>query len=49
MPADLERADEVFIASTTRNLLPVVDLDGRPIPHSGPGMRGDADCVRRLC
>lgn len=36
MPADLERADEVFITSTTRNLLPVVELEGRPIPHSGP-------------
>jgi branched-chain amino acid aminotransferase len=36
MPADLECADEVFITSTTRNLLPVVELEGRPIPHSGP-------------
>jgi branched-subunit amino acid aminotransferase/4-amino-4-deoxychorismate lyase len=36
MPADLEHADEVFITSTTRNLLPVVELEGRLIPHSGP-------------
>jgi branched-chain amino acid aminotransferase len=36
MPADLEHADEVFITSTTRNLLPVVELEGRPIRHSGP-------------
>jgi branched-chain amino acid aminotransferase len=36
LPADLERADEVFITSTTRNLLPVVELEGRSIPHSGP-------------
>jgi branched-chain amino acid aminotransferase len=36
MPADLERADEVFITSTTRNLLPVVELEGRSIPHAGP-------------
>ncbi len=36
LPADLESADEVFITSTTRNLLPVVDLEGRAIPHSGP-------------
>ena len=35
-PADLERADEVFITSTTRNLLPVVEIEGRAIPHSGP-------------
>ena len=36
MPGDLEQADEVFITSTTRNLLPVIELEGRPIPHSGP-------------
>ncbi len=35
-PADLERADEVFITSTTRNLLPVVEIEGRAIRHSGP-------------
>lgn len=27
MPADLEKADEVFITSTTRSLLPVVEVD----------------------
>ena len=36
MPADLEHADEVFITSTTRNLLPVVEIEGRRIPHTGP-------------
>ena len=36
LPADLESADEVFITSTTRNLLPVIELEGRAIPHSGP-------------
>jgi branched-chain amino acid aminotransferase len=30
-PADLERADEVFITSTTRNLLPVVEIEGRAV------------------
>jgi branched-chain amino acid aminotransferase len=35
-PADLERADEVFITSTTRNLLPVVEIENRAVPHSGP-------------
>jgi branched-chain amino acid aminotransferase len=35
-PADLESADEVFITSTTRNLLPVVAIEDRAIPHSGP-------------
>jgi branched-chain amino acid aminotransferase len=35
-PADLERADEVFITSTTRNLLPVIAIENRTIPHSGP-------------
>jgi branched-chain amino acid aminotransferase len=28
MPVDLQRADEVFITSTTRNLLPVVEIEG---------------------
>ena len=31
MPADLEDADEVFITSTTRNLLPVREIEGRKI------------------
>lgn len=35
-PADLERATEVFITSTTRSLLPVVEIEDRAIPHSGP-------------
>lgn len=30
-PADLESADEVFITSTTRSLLPVSDIEGKPI------------------
>lgn len=32
---DLERADEVFIASTTRNLLPVDSVEGRTVAHRG--------------
>jgi branched-subunit amino acid aminotransferase/4-amino-4-deoxychorismate lyase len=28
--ADLESADEVFITSTTRNLLPVAEIGGKP-------------------
>jgi branched-chain amino acid aminotransferase len=35
-PEDLEQAGEVFITSTTRNLLPVFEIEGRAIPHSGP-------------
>ena len=31
MPADLESADEVFITSTTRDLLPVGQIEDRPI------------------
>jgi len=31
---DLEQADEVFITSTTRNLLPVVSIEGRPVCHT---------------
>jgi len=34
-PSDLENAGEVFITSTTRNLLPVIEMEGRAIPHSG--------------
>jgi branched-chain amino acid aminotransferase len=34
-PADLERAGEVFITSTTRSLLPVSEIEGRAIPQSG--------------
>jgi branched-chain amino acid aminotransferase len=34
-PTDLERAGEVFITSTTRNLLPVVEIEGRAVPQSG--------------
>jgi branched-chain amino acid aminotransferase len=36
LPADLESASEVFITSTTRNLLPVVQIEGRATPHAGP-------------
>jgi branched-chain amino acid aminotransferase len=32
--ADLERADGVFITSTTRNLLPVDSIEGRPVGHA---------------
>lgn len=31
--ADLQRADEVFITSTTRNLLPVVEIEGLNLSH----------------
>jgi branched-chain amino acid aminotransferase len=34
LPADLEAADEVFITSTTRDLLPVVEIEGIPIGHN---------------
>ena len=36
LPADLENAAEIFITSTTRNLLRVMEIEGRAIPHSGP-------------
>ena len=38
LPADLESADEVFISSTTRELLPVVSVEGLVI-RAGHGMR----------
>src|SRR5579871_6307731 len=34
-PPDIEGADEVFITSTTRNLLSVVEIEGRPISQAG--------------
>ncbi len=38
MPADLERADQVFITSTTRELLPVREIEGLKI-RTGGGAR----------
>ena len=35
MPADLESADEVFISSTTRDLLPVSMIGTREIRNIG--------------
>ncbi|MDQ2900573.1 MAG: aminotransferase class IV [Acidobacteriota bacterium] len=35
LPDDLERADEVFITSTTRDLLPVLSVDGRAMRDLG--------------
>ncbi|HUE00293.1 MAG TPA: aminotransferase class IV, partial [Bryobacteraceae bacterium] len=35
-PADLGQAAEVFITSTTRNLLPAIEIDGRAMPRAGP-------------
>ena len=35
--ADLETADEMFITSTTRGVLPVTRLDGQPVSAGRPG------------
>ncbi|HUI79653.1 MAG TPA: aminotransferase class IV, partial [Bryobacteraceae bacterium] len=34
MPQDLETADEVFITSTTRDLLPVLEIEGRKLKRN---------------
>lgn len=34
LPADLENADEIFITSTTRNLLPVTRIEEKPVGRS---------------
>ncbi len=34
LPADIEAADEVFITSTTRNLLPVLSVERKPVGRS---------------
>ena len=36
-PADLDDADEAFITGTTREVTPVVSVDGRPIGSGRPG------------
>jgi branched-chain amino acid aminotransferase len=36
-PEDLENADEMFITSTTRELTPVVNVDGRVVGSGKPG------------
>jgi branched-chain amino acid aminotransferase len=35
LPEDLERSDEVFITSTTRDVLPVLSIEGRPLRQTG--------------
>jgi branched-chain amino acid aminotransferase len=37
MPKDLETADEMFITSTTRELSPVVNVDGKAVGSGKPG------------
>ena len=37
LPQDLESADEMFITSTTRELSPVVNVDGRAVGSGQPG------------
>jgi branched-chain amino acid aminotransferase len=39
MPQDLEAADQVFITSTTRNLLPVLEIQGRSMRQRPDAMR----------
>jgi branched-chain amino acid aminotransferase len=36
-PADLRTADEAFLTGTTREITPVVDVDGLPIGRGSPG------------
>lgn len=36
-PADLRRADAIFLSSTLRDVWPVAELDGRPVGGSGDG------------
>ena len=44
LPADLSSASEVFITSTTRELLPVVSIEGLPIQ----GGRAVCDRLRKV-
>lgn len=45
--ADLARAREAFITSTTKEVLPVVSIDGRPVGNGTPG-RITADIYERV-
>jgi branched-chain amino acid aminotransferase len=51
---DLDRAEEVFITSTVKGILPVVRVDGRPVAAARPGARTRSlitsfdDAVRRI-
>jgi branched-chain amino acid aminotransferase len=51
MPHELEAADEVFISSTTRNLMPVLSIEGRATGRATAVrealQQGFADYVRR--
>jgi branched-chain amino acid aminotransferase len=35
-PADLEKSDASFITSTTRDVLPILEIDGKPMPQNAP-------------
>jgi branched-chain amino acid aminotransferase len=44
---DLSRADEAFLTSTTRELVPIVQIGERPIGTGKPG-RISAELLRRF-
>ncbi len=48
-PEDLMGADEVFITSTTRDLLPVVSIAGRPLRNQGNARRLLEDAFGHYC
>jgi hypothetical protein len=35
-PAEFETADQAFVTSTTRDLLPVIEIEGRATPQNAP-------------
>jgi branched-chain amino acid aminotransferase len=52
-PEELHAADEVFLTSTTREVMPVREVDQKPIPSPGPVttrlLREFREYVRQLC
>ena len=36
-PSEIEQADEMFLTSTTREVVPIVRVDGRPVANGKPG------------
>jgi len=47
---DLTAADEAFLSSSTREIMPVVEVDGTPIAdaHPGPTAAALQSALRRL-
>ena len=48
-PGDLEAADEVFITSTTRDLLPVIQIEDKKVGRTRPYAPGTGAGILGIC